>query len=449
MSKRVKVPASAVDTILTTAAATMKYRQKQRKLARKWRGDIARSAQVAPDTPWSVWYVRGGRGSGKTRTGAEWLREQVQEYPNTHWAIVAPTFSDARDKCVEGPSGILKALQREGPSVVRYNRSPQNAHIITSTGCTIWLDGADDGAPRVQGYNLAGAWADEIGLWKKWRMAWDESLGFATRIYPSRIVATGTPKVGHKLVKRLLDDSRKPDGTTAHTLLRTEDNIDNLDADRIRQLKERYAGTRLERQELEGEFFAEVENALWTVDGIDAHRVDEDAVLELSRIVVAIDPAVTATDDSDETGIVIAGVMKHKDGMHHVYILRDRSGHYSPNGWAKLAVHQYRRYEADKIIAERNNGGDMVETTIHNIDPNVPVKTIHASRGKVVRAEPVAALYEQGRVHHVGTFYELESQMVAMAADEADEGDDRVDALVYAVTELINSAGKGMFIGWA
>ena len=264
-----------------------------------------------------------------------------------------------------------------------------------------------------------------MGLWKKWQMAWEESIRFAVRLAPGLIVATGTPKRGHPLVKALMAD----DGV-AKTLLRTMDNAANLDAHTLEELLRLYGGTTLGRQELEGEVLDDVPGALWQRAKIEEGRL---AVLTtpLVRVVVAIDPSATSTESADECGIVAAGI----DAHGHGYVLDDKSLRASPNRWASDAIALFHRRQADRIVAEVNNGGEMVGTVIHSIDPDVPYKAVSASRGKLTRAEPIAALYEQGKVHHVGPFELLEDQMCGWVP--GDKSPDRMDALVWALTDLM------------
>lgn len=406
------------------------HERDRRSAIRSWRSS-ARPEQVPPE---SDWYIRGGRGSGKTWTGSHTLAEWVQRYPGRTWAVVAPTYADARDKCIEGVSGLLAALGTSKAEVEAgrsrlvssWNRSLHDLRL--RDGGTVWADGADDGAPTIQGENLAGFWADEVGLWKltQWKMAWEESLEFALRMSPARFVATGTPKRGHPLVKKLMED-----GHVHKTVMRTLDNADNLSPDRLERLLEAYAGTTIGRQELEGEFFEESAGALWKRDVIQ-HREPP----SLSRVVVAIDPAATSGITADETGIVAAG----RDGVGLGYVLDDASLRGTPDEWGRAAVRLYHRLEADMIVAESNNGGEMVQHVIKTVDPAVPVKLVHASRGKQVRAEPVAAKYEQNRIYHAKPLPGLEDQMVTWSpTHEAsdDKSPDRVDALVWAMTELM------------
>lgn len=397
---------------------------------------LRRPEQEPPPGDWRTWYLQGGRGSGKTRPAAETLAEWAEETIG-EWAVVAPTYGAARDVCIEGPSGLLLALGGvDGPNVANWNRSLGELRL--RNGSVIFADGADDGALRIQGKNLRGAWCDEVGLWRQWDLAWNESLAFAVRLPPARIIATGTPKAGHGLVRLLVNDPAVP-----KSRLRTRDNLANLDAATVADLEHRFAGTRRGRQELEGEFLTDVDGALWTLGMIDASRVgkahfDEDTELRLVRAVVAIDPAVTSGEDSDETGIVVAA--RGADG--DAYVLADRSGRFTPEGWGRRAVAAHHEFGCDRIIGEANNGGDLVESVLRTVDRSIPYRKVHASRGKRVRAEPIAALYEQGRVHHVGAFPELEDQMTTWTP-ESGESPDRMDALVWALTELMVDAGKG------
>lgn len=401
-----------------------------------WRA-LARESQLPPsgfpETP--DWYIRGGRGSGKTWTAAHVFAEAIEEHPPGDWGIVAPTYGDGRDTCVEGPSGLLKAL---GPDRIKaWNRSM--GEIQLAKGGTVFVDGADDGALRVQGKNLRGVWADEVGLWKvnQWKRAWDESIGFAVRLAPSIRIATGTPKRGHPLVRLLYSSA-----DVLQTLLLTEDNIDNLDPTTVAKWRDRWEGTTLGGQELRGEVLEDVEGSLWK-EGQIAYKApyfDESKdAWDVDRIVIAIDPAATSGMSSDETGIVAAA--KGHDGLG--YVMEDWSVRGSPAEWAGRAVRLYHRLKADRIVAEVNNGGEMVEHTIRTVDANVPVTMVHASRGKKARAEPISAKYEQHRVFHVKPLPELEDQMLSWVpvSNQRDESEgaspDRVDALVWALSHLM------------
>lgn len=422
--------------------------------------ELRRDQQVTPEGEGWTWYIRGGRGSGKTRTGAESLAELIigtigEGGENGDWAVIAPTFGDARDTCIEGPSGLRPALAgyTAGPWKQAWNRSQGQLHL--ANGSTVFCDGADDGALRIQGKNLRGAWLDEIGLWRKWQTAFDESIAFAVRLDPGCLIATGTPKAGHGLVKRLVDGDLEKGIPPAdfHSHMTMEDNLDNLSPVVVARLMARYGGTSLGRQELGGEILSEVEGAMWTLKQIETLRMVSHGLL--GRIVVGVDPQ--GSIETGTTGIVAAGVTKgnclcgNKDLLPHAVVLDDASLSESPGGWARAAVQCFEEWEADRIVAEINFGYDMVESTIRAVWPGAPLEKVRASRGKAVRAEPVAALYEQGRVHHIGTFGDLESEMVSWRPTD-DWSPNRLDALVWAIsqlglTERRGRAGRSTFIG--
>ena len=275
---------------------------------------------------------------------------------------------------------------------------------------------------------------DELASWQYQGEAWS-NLEFGLRLgkNPQTIITT-TPRPT-KLIQTLLGLP-----TTIVTRGSTYDNSDNLPTSVLSKLRARYEGTRLGRQELHGEVLDDVPGALWAREQIDKSRVKEAA--DMRRVVVAIDPAVTSGEDSDETGIVVAG--RGSDG--HYYVLADRSCRMSPYGWATRAVVAFDDLRADRVVAETNNGGDMVELTIRTVRKNIPYAAVHASRGKRVRAEPIAALYEQGKVHHVGALPELEDQMCTFLPEGGEGSPDRVDALVWALTELsAGVAGEAVF----
>ena len=404
-----------------------------------WRSR-ANPGQVPPSDDFRVWYAQGARGSGKTQAGAEWLGEQLFLHPPGEWGIVAPTFKDARRKCVEGPAGLLPVLGGEdGPLVEKWNRSTGELFLVN--GAIVYLDGADEGAPRVQGENFRGLWADEIGLWVKWDDAWNESIQFAVRLEPAQIVATGTPKGKRGIVKQLLEEKDDAPDEVVFTRLRLEDNERNLSAVQVASLHRRYAGTYLGRQELGGEILEDVEGALWRWSMIDPFRVAQDPVRIGNRIVVAIDPAVTSDPkDSDETGILACSTDHTEEG----YVLADRSGIMPPLDWAKTAIRLYHELHADRIIGEVNNGGDLIETVLRQVDPNIPYSSVWASKGKQTRAEPVAALYEQGRIKHVEALPELETEMTTWVPGEPSPN--RMDALVWAFHDLILDKTQGTHV---
>jgi phage terminase large subunit-like protein len=399
---------------------------------------IGRPEQHEPEGNWNIWLIMAGRGWGKTRTGAEWLAERILETPKapdgtgTQWAIIAPRFSDTKTVCVEGPSGLLVSLRNRGlvaDTDYIYNKSSYK--IVFKDGQIVHMFGADS-PDSGRGLNLSGAWLDELAAWPYPYETWTEGLAPALRIGDRpRVVVTTTPKP----IKLLRDWITRDDESIYITRGSTFDNAKNLSETALAELRARYAGTRTGRQELYGELLDQAEGALWQRHWIEDTRITADKMPPLYRIVVAIDPAVTSGEDSDETGIITAGASN--DG--HFYVLSDDTLRATPNEWGKRAIDAFRKWKADRIVAETNNGGDMVVMVLQQVDRNAPVTKVHATRGKRVRAEPISALYEQYRVHHVGGFPQLEDQMV-MWTPETTDSPDRLDALVWALTELKDGA---------
>jgi len=369
-----------------------------------------------------------GRGAGKTRTAAEWLAWEAISQPNTRWAIVAPTYGDARDTCAEGESGVLSVLRRYR-MLKDYNRSI--GEILLTNGSRIKLFSADK-PDRFRGPQHHGAWCDELAAYR-YEDAWNQ-LQFGLRLgdHPRVFIST-TPRPT-KLIRAL---TSRDDGSVVVTRGSTFDNAKNLAASALADLKIRYEGTRLGRQELYGEIIDEVDGALWTLTLIEENRVEQPP--QLVRVVVAIDPATTSGEDSDETGIVVAGITA--DG--HYYVLEDLTCRESPDTWARVAVNAYKKHKADRIIGETNNGGDMIESLLRQVDPTISYRKVTATRGKIIRAEPVASIYEQHRAHHVGAFAKLEDQMCNYTPD-SDFSPDRLDALVWAMTDLMEGASSMM-----
>jgi predicted phage terminase large subunit-like protein len=367
-----------------------------------------------------------GRGFGKTRLAAEWLAWQAAVNPGTRWAVVAPTFGDVRDTCAEGPSGVVAVLREYGV-LENYNRSM--GEILLTNKSRIKLFSGEE-PDRLRGPNFHGGWFDELAAFTK-PDAWDQ-YKFALRLgeHPQTVITT-TPRPT-KLVKGLLAQ----DGVVV-VRGSTFDNAANLAPAALAELRAKYEGTRLGRQELYGEIVDQVDGALWTRELLDNARVTEPP--PLARIVVGVDPAVTSGDSSDETGIVVAGVSN--DG--HYYVLEDLTLKATPDGWARVAVDAYHRHGADRIIGETNNGGDMIELLLRQVDPNVSFKKVTATRGKIVRAEPIASLSEQGRLHMVGHFPKLEDQLTNYTI--ASPGSpDALDAMVWAITQLMDKQGSIM-----
>ena len=362
---------------------------------KKW----AHDGQRPPHGDWRVWLLLAGRGFGKTRTGAEYVRAMVGMRKARRIALVAPTAADARGVMVEGESGLLSI----GPPEERPDYEPSK-HLLTWPNGAIATTYSADEPDRLRGPQHDLAWCDELAAWR-YPQAWD-MLMFGLRLGADpRAIVTTTPRPT-RFIRELLADPK-----VAVTHGRTVENAKNLAPAFLDQIVRRYEGTRLGRQELDAEILEDVPGALWSHGLIDAARAE--TAPELTRIVVAIDPAVSSDEDADETGIVVAG----KDAAGHGYVLADLSGRYTPTEWARAAVAAYRAHDADRIVAEVNNGGEMVEATLRIVDPGVPYAAVHAARGKVARAEPVAALYEQGRVHHLGAFPALEDQMCGFVHD--------------------------------
>jgi predicted phage terminase large subunit-like protein len=381
----------------------------------------ARAEQLPPPGDWRVWLILAGRGWGKTRTGAEWLLATAKAQPGVRLAIVGETMDDARQVMTEGESGLLASA----PPWFRPSYTPSKRQLSWPNGSLAFLYSADD-PDQLRGPQFHAAWCDEVAKWQH-SASWD-NLQFGLRLGDApRVVATTTPRPGG-LLRQILGLS----GVVV-TKGSTFDNRANLPQAFLAEIRERYGGTRLGRQELYAEVLEDTPGALWTGALIERLRVKTQP--ELARIVVAIDPAVSLA--GDETGIVVAG----RDAAGRVYVLEDLSGRYSPDGWARRAVQAYQDWQADRIVAEVNNGGALVTEVLRTVAADVPVRAVHASRGKRARAEPVAALYEQGRAAHVGLFPELEAQMTRYAGTGGEESPDRLDALVWAVTELMQGGG--------
>ena len=414
---------------LAEVVAELERRRVERETAARydWRAK-ARPDQLAPDGAWRTWLILAGRGWGKSRSGAEWVREQVTKGGARRVALVARTAADVRDVIVEGESGILAV----SPPDERPTWEPSRRRLTWPNGAIATTYSADV-PDQLRGPQHDAAWADELAAWQ-YPDAWTQLLlGLRLGADP-RVVVTTTPRPT-PIIRDLASQS-----TTHVTRGATRDNAANLAPQFLEAIVRRYEGTRLGRQELDGEILDDNPGALWRRESIDAARVAR-APDNLRRVVVGVDPAVTSSATSDETGIVVAGI--GADGRF--YVLADYSGRYTPDQWASRVVHAYRTHRADRVIAERNQGGDLVEQTLRTVDRTLPVTTVHARRGKALRAEPVAALYEQGRVTHVGTLAALEDQMTAWDPAGDAESPDRVDALVYALAEVSDNASTSTY----
>jgi phage terminase large subunit-like protein len=374
-----------------------------------WRA-VARPEQIAPAGDWSNWLFLAGRGAGKTRSAAEWVRENVcGSTPlgagrHKQIALVGETAADVRDTMVgDGKNpGEGSGLLQVHPKDFRPFYEPSKRRLTWPNGAIATLYNATE-PDQLRGSQQDLAWCDELAKWAYAQSTWD-MLQFGLRIgVDPRCMITTTPRP-IALLKAIMADP-----ATIITRASTFDNAANLAPSFVATIKRRYEGTRLGRQELDAELLTDTPGALWTRDMIEAARIDPNAAPAMRRIVVAIDPAVSSGEDSDETGIIVAGLGFDDKG----YVLEDLSGRYSPTEWASTAVRAYHRHKADRIVAEVNQGGAMVESTVRVVDPNVSYKAVHAWRGKVVRAEPVSALYEQKHVHHVGAFPALEDRLRA------------------------------------
>lgn len=391
---------------------------------------IGRPEQQPPPGDWATWLVMVGRGWGKTTTGAHWVRTQMETGTCRRIALVNDTAADVRDVMIEGPAGLLAV----SPPWNKPTYQISNRRVVWPNGAMAIAYAAE--APELlRGPEHDGAWCDELAKWRNLRKvdphggtAFD-NLRFGLRGGEKpRLVVTTTPRPVPTL-KALMRERE-----TIITKGALDDNAVNLAPAFLETIRRRYEGTRLGRQELGGELLDDIEGALWQLARIDELRVSEEPMLV--RIVVAIDPSVSSGDESAETGIVVAGVSESGEG----YVLEDDSMRGTPAQWGLRAIDAYRRWRADRIIGEGNNGGEMIEHVIRSIDRSVSYSMVTASRGKITRAEPVSALYEQGRVHHVGTFAQLEDQMTSWLPGIGMASPDRMDALVWALSELMLGA---------
>jgi phage terminase large subunit-like protein len=378
---------------------------------------------------WTTWLLMGGRGAGKTRAGAEWVRGLIANEPwFTHEpigriALVGETFAAARDVMVEGDSGILKVHARSE----RPAWSPSLRKLVWPNGAVAHVFSAED-PDALRGPQFEAAWCDELAKWRHVEETWDMlQFGLRLGVRPREIVTT-TPRPV-PLLRRLLEDPR-----VAVSRARTADNAANLSPVFLDGVVGRYAGTRMGRQELEGEMVEDRPDALWSRAAIERLRVAK--APPLARIVVAVDPPVSSGRHADACGIVAAGA----DEAGHGYVLEDATVQgLAPERWAAHAVMVYRRLQADALVVEANQGGEMVEAVVRQVDPGVPVTRVHAMRGKYVRAEPVSTLYSKDRVHHAGAFPELEDEMCDFGPGglSSKRSPDRLDALVWALHHLL------------
>ncbi|MEL6111221.1 MAG: terminase family protein [Pseudomonadota bacterium] len=393
--------------------------------------EVQRRADQTPPRhkDWTTWLLLGGRGAGKTRAGAEWvnrLADESADYPPVRLALVAQSYGDAREVMIEGASGVRSI----GYPSMRPSYEVSRRRLTWPSGAVGYCFSAED-PDGLRGYQFDAAWADEVCKWRYPEETWS-NLQLALRLgaRPRQMVTT-TPRP-MPLLRRIMEAE-----TTAISRASSYDNRANLADAFFSEIASAYEGTRLGRQELLGEVIDDLEGALWTWKMIEAARIS--AAPELARIVVAIDPPAGAGPDADECGIIVAGKTMIA-GTQTGFILADRSAAgLSPAQWGMRAATAYEDYQADAIVIETNQGGEMARHVLKSIDAALPVKSVFASRGKQARAEPVAALYEQGRVRHVGAFPTLEDQLTTYTGLATGRGSspDRLDALVWALTELL------------
>ncbi|MDJ0821467.1 MAG: terminase family protein [Paracoccaceae bacterium] len=400
----------------------------------------AHDHQLPPEGDWRTWVILGGRGAGKTRAGSEWVRSMVEgakpldKGRASRVALIGETLDQVREVMIFGDSGILACSPPD--------RMPK---WVASRRCLVWPNGAEAMAfsahdpESLRGPQFDAAWADELAKWRNAQETWD-MLQFGLRLGDApRVCVTTTPR-SVDVLRKLLETS-----STVTTHAPTEANRANLASSFLEEVRARYAGSRLGRQELDGVMIEDIDGALWSREMFEGGRCGR--LPEFDRVVVAVDPPAGAGKASDECGIVVAGVVQQGPPREwRAVVLEDATIQgASPLGWAKAAAEAFSRWEADRVVAEVNQGGAMVKEVLHQIDPMLPVTQVHATRGKAARAEPVAALYEQGKVAHTQGLDTLEDQMCLMssAGYQGSGSPDRVDALVWALSDLMLEGARG------
>lgn len=395
----------------------------------------ARPAQQLPEGSWKTWLILAGRGFGKTRTGAESIRQWVRDGVCKRIALVGSSLHDVRSVMVEGESGLLAIHPKEERPLF----IPSKRLIQWKNGAIAQLFGAEN-VDQLRGPQFDGAWVDELAKFRRAEQVWQQ-LQLCMRLGKNpRSIVTTTPRPT-PFIQRLLQD---PD--VYITRGSTFDNEKNLASTYLDQIRAQFLNTRLGAQEIYAEVLTETAGALWTRELISYKQplYDSHGHPHLKRIVIAIDPATTTHDHSDETGIVVAGISEDNQG----YVLDDLSGKLSPNDWGTRVVNSFYRLKADKVVVEINKGGDLVENVLRSIDRTIPIKTVRASRGKYTRAEPIAALYEQKRIFHTCPFTLLESQICEYVPGLSSKSPDRMDALVWAFTDLFLEGNGGALKIW-
>jgi phage terminase large subunit-like protein len=429
----------------------------------------ARPDQLLPPGEWRIVYWQGGRGSGKTASGAGALADWIlgDSDGQGEYGIIAPTYADAWTKCVEGEAGLLQALGTSMAEIKDHRSATVRSawrtygQVILHSGIVVYIDSASEGGLRIQGRNLKGAWCDEIGLWEKWETAWNESLKYATRKGVSRIIATGTPKASRparKLIRSLIRNEPEHGGVVIRRL-RTVDNAANLSEAFMRAVVGAAAGTRLERQELEGELLDDVANSLWSREVLERAQC---GALFLRRAYVGVDPS-DGAENSDEQAYTISGLADADDP--HVYVTENWGGQEAPAPFTRRvlkAAHELQLTGCDTtIILEKNHGGQwLVETfrqTMKEMGFTIKLRVIHASQAKRTRAEPVSAMYERlgGMVKHATSepYVELEDQMATFTGAQGERSPDRLDSLVWSLSPFLKmntgKAAKALVARWA
>ncbi|MDR1034628.1 MAG: phage terminase large subunit [Holosporales bacterium] len=395
---------------------------------------LARDKQKLPKGDWWLWMILAGRGFGKTRTGAESIMALINSGQYKRIAIIGKTIKEAKDIMVEGQSGLLSTTiaqamfqgienGSENPNIAKFKYYSSKKQIVWENGAKAHIFGGDN-YDSIRGYQFDLVWIDEFAKFSNPDLLWEQVL-FSLRLGDDpKCIMTTTPRA-IQILKDLSEDTM-----THLTYGSTFENKANLSARFISNMETKYMTTKIGRQELFGELILEKENTIWKKENIIYRPMDRDL---LSRVIIGIDPAMSCGENSDETGIIVAGT--GYDGK--IYVLDDLSGKYKPAEWAKIVCRAYKDYNAGSVIAETNNGGDLVREVLTTIYPNIPFKAVKAIRGKIARAEPISILYESNRVFHVREFYELEKQMCNLSYDDKTKGSpDRVDALVWTLSEL-------------
>lgn len=425
---------------------------------RRWRRQARPEQLAVGDSTSAFTFFLAGRGAGKTWTASNVLAERAAQDPGDY-AVVAPTFGDCRALCVEGPSGLLLALGstpagEPGGDLLRYDKSKYELHLINGSKIVM----ASDEAPgRLRGPNFKGAWCDEVGSWRNVQATWEEGVLFSTRIGRAWKLLTGTPKRGHPLVKELHDKGTAGDPDVTLVRARTLDNAANLSPEFLRTIRAKYEGTTLGQQELEGLLLADAEGALMTTALIDATRCTVADVPELYRVLVAVDPAVTDRPNSDHTGIVVIGIggpplstylgAAAKVAGPHLYVLADESMQGTPRAWAERVLKVAEYWAADGIVEEVNQGADLVSTMLRLVAeadglPLPRLIDVRASVGKRTRAEPVAGVFEQHRIHIVEGLPDLQDQLAGWTPGDPDSPD-QLDAFVWGAVGLMPELAVG------